>query len=408
MNTDTPIEHANDNPDDAPLDAAEILRRARELAPVLRKRAPEIEANRTLPADVVELLRATGVFRIGHSARTGGPCLTSLEQTEIIEAIAYGDSSAGWCAGIGAMGGAITNFLLPDAVRALYPSPDLITAGALVPAGRAERVPGGYRLSGHWPFGSGVRHADLVTSGAFVYQDGEPWSAPDSPHDHDSMQFFVPGSAVEPIDNWDTTGLCGTGSCDYTMTDVFVPEGHTFTFFEPRVEPNPMAWSDSFMRALPGVPLGITRAALDHAREVATTRYDGMAGRSWSDSWRVQTEIARCEAEFNAAREGVYGSLRRQWEVLSAGGSLDDLSTVERGAVPLAGLHAVHVARDVVSRLYDLLQTWSINRDSPMDRWLRDTAVLSQGQIGHDVVLESVGAYLLGRRPKVRIGLGLH
>ncbi len=94
--------------------------------------------------------------------------------------------------------------------------------------------------------------------------------------------------------------------------------------------------------------------------------------------------------------------------MLSAGGSLDDLSTVERGAVPLAGLHAVHVARDVVSRLYDLLQTWSINRDSPMDRWLRDTAVLSQGQIGHDVVLESVGAYLLGRRPKVRIGLGLH
>ncbi|MFE1321345.1 acyl-CoA dehydrogenase family protein [Kitasatospora phosalacinea] len=398
----------NDTPNDTPLDGAEILRRARELAPVLRKRAAEIEANRTLPADVAELLRATGAFRIGHGPATGGPGLTSVEQLEVVEALAYGDASAGWCAGIGAMGGAITNFLTPEATRALYTSPDLITAGSLVPAGRAERVPGGYLLSGHWPFGSGVRHADLLTSGAFVYQDGEPWAAPDSPHEHDSMQFVVRASAAEPVDNWDTTGLCGTGSSDYVLKDVFVPEGHTFSFFEPRVAPNPMAWSDSFMRALPGVPLGITRAALDHAREVAGTRYDGMAGRSWADSWRVQTELARCEAEFNAAREGVYGATRRQWETLSAGGVLDDLSPTERGAVPLSGLHAVHVARSVVNRLYDLLQTWSIGHDSPMDRWLRDTAVLSQGQIGHDVVLESVGAYLLGQPPKVRIGLGIH
>lgn len=124
MNTDT--QH------DAPLDGAEILRRARALAPVLRERGAEIEANRTLPADVVELLRATGVFRIGHGPATGGPGLTSPEQLEVIEAISYGDSSAGWCAGIGAMGGAITNFLTPEATRALYTGPDLITAGSLV------------------------------------------------------------------------------------------------------------------------------------------------------------------------------------------------------------------------------------------------------------------------------------
>ncbi|MFD8479894.1 acyl-CoA dehydrogenase family protein [Kitasatospora sp. NPDC059673] len=403
MNTDTP----SDAPFDAPLDAAEILRRARELAPVLRKKAPEIEANRTLPAEVVELLRATGVFRMGHAPEWGGPGLTSMEQTEVIEALAHGDASAAWCAGIGSMGGAITNFLTPDAVRALYPSPDLITVGSLAPSGRAERVPGGYRISGHWSFGSGVRHADLLTSGAFVYQDGEPWAAPGSAHRHDSMQFLVPASAAEPIDNWDTTGLCGTGSSDYTLTDVFVPEGHTFTFFEPCVAPNPMAYSDSFMRAMSGVPLGVARAALDHAREIATTRYDGMAGRSWADSWRVQTELARCEAEFNATREGVYGAMRRQWEVLSAGGTLDDLTPTERAASPLSWLHAFRNSRDLVARLYDLLQTWSINRTSPMDRWLRDTAVLAQHLVAQDRILQSAGAYLLGSEPEFGISLGL-
>ncbi|MDR3032452.1 MAG: acyl-CoA dehydrogenase, partial [Kitasatospora sp.] len=74
---------------------------------------------------------------------------------------------------------------------------------------------------------------------------------------------------------------------------------------------------------------------------------------------------------------------------------------------PLAWLHAFRTARRVVNRLYDLLQTWSINRSSPMDRWLRDTAVMCQNLTAQDAVLESVGAYLLGRPPLFRISLGL-
>ncbi|MGW4382164.1 acyl-CoA dehydrogenase family protein [Kitasatospora sp. NPDC004531] len=391
-----------------PQDAAEILRRAREIAPLLREKAPEIEANRTLPADVVELLRGTGVFRMCFAREWGGPELTSPEQLAVVEALAYGDASAAWCGVIGANSGLLGNFLHRSVVKDVYPSLDLITAGVLAPAGRAERVPGGFRLSGRWSFGSGIKHSDWVTSGAFLYDGGEPWAEPGSPHAHDSRQFLVPRSAVEVVENWDTTGLRGTGSCDYTMTDVFVPDEHTFTFWEVRGTPSPLAQPDSFMRALCGVPLGVARAALDHAREVAADRYDRMAGRSWADSWRVQTELARCEAEFNAAREGVYGAMRRQWEVLAAGGTLDDLTPTERAASPLSWLHAFRACRAVVNRLYDLLQTWSINRDSPMDRWLRDTAVMCQNLTAQDAVLESVGAYLLGRPPMFRISLGLN
>ncbi|MFD7642741.1 acyl-CoA dehydrogenase family protein [Kitasatospora sp. NPDC059795] len=390
-----------------PQDAAEILRRARQIAPVLRAKAPEIEANRTLPADVVELLRGTGVFRMCFAREWGGPELTSPEQLAVVEALAYGDASAAWCGVIGANSGLLGNFLHRSVVKDVYPSLDLVTAGVLAPAGRAERVPGGFRLSGRWSFGSGIKHSDWVTSGAFLFENGEPWAEPGSPHAHDSRQFLVPRSAVEVVENWDTTGLCGTGSCDYTMTDVFVPEEHTFTFWEVRGTPSPLAQPDSFMRALCGVPLGVARAALDHAREIAATRYDRMAGRSWAESWRVQTELARLEAEFNAAREGVYGAMRRQWEVLAAGGTLDDLTPTERAASPLSWLHAFRASRAVVNRLYDLLQTWSINRSSPMDRWLRDTAVMCQNLTAQDAVLESVGAYLLGRPPMFRISLGL-
>ncbi|WP_235502630.1 MULTISPECIES: acyl-CoA dehydrogenase family protein [unclassified Kitasatospora] len=385
----------------------EILRRARALAPVLRERAAEIEANRTLPAEVVELLRGTGVFGMCFGREWGGPELTSMEQTEVVEALAYGDASAAWCAVIGANGGIYANFLDQAVAKELFPRLDLVVAGLLQPSGRAERVPGGFRLSGRWSFGSGIKHSDWVTSGAFIFQDGEPWAAPGSKHSHDSRQFLVPRSAVEVIDNWDTTGLCGSGSCDYTMTDVFVPEERTYTFDPAHSSPGPLAQPDAFTRAMCGVPLGVARAALDHAREIASTRFDRMAGRAWADSWRVQTELARLEAEFNATREGVYGSMRRQWEVLAAGGTLDDLTPTERAASPLSWLHAFRNSRVIVARTYDLLQTWSINRSSPMDRWLRDTTVLAQHLVAQDRILQSAGAYLLGGTPEFGICLGI-
>ncbi|MFC4031264.1 acyl-CoA dehydrogenase family protein [Streptomyces polygonati] len=390
-----------------PQDAAEVLARARALAPLLRERAAEVEQARRLPADIVELLRGTGVFRMCFGPEWGGPALTSMEQTGVIEALAYGDASAAWCGVIGANTGLIANFLDPGVVKEIYPSLDLITAGVLAPAGRAEKVPGGFRLSGRWSFGSGITHSEWVTSGAFVYLDGEPYASPDGSNPHESRQFMVPQDQVEIIDNWNTTGLRGSGSCDYTITDVFVPEARTFTFYEPRGRLSPLSQPESFMRALCGVPLGVARAALDHARTQARARTDRMTGTDWSDSFRAQTTIAACEADFNATRNGVYGAMTRQWEVLAAGGTLDDLTETERAASPLAWLHAFRTSRSIVTRLYDLHQTWSINRDAPMDRWLRDTTTMCQNLTAQDAVLESVGAYLLGGTPKFRISLGL-
>lgn len=102
---------------DVPMTGAEILANARALAPVLRRRAAEIERNRSLPEDVVQLLRDAGVFRIGFSTDWGGPGMTSMEQTEVIEALAYGDASVGWCAKLGSDIGLHVNFLDQDEVH---------------------------------------------------------------------------------------------------------------------------------------------------------------------------------------------------------------------------------------------------------------------------------------------------
>jgi alkylation response protein AidB-like acyl-CoA dehydrogenase len=390
------------NPPQTP---AEILTRAQAIAPRLRERSPDIERERRLPADVVKMLRDSGVFRMCFGRRWGGPELTSMEQTEVVEALSYGDAAAGWCAMIGSDTGLYASFLDEPVAKEMFPSLDMITAGLLFPTGRAERVTGGYRLTGRWQFGSGITHCDWVISGAFIFRDGQPEPGP-SGDAHDSRLMMVRRDQVEIIDTWYTTGLAGSGSYDYTISNVFVPEEHTLTFDTVRNGTGALAQPEVHMRNMPGVPLGVARAALDHAREIASTQTHPVRG-PMADDYRTQVTLAECEADFVATRSGVYGSMRRQHEVLAAGGSLDDLTLDERAALPLSRRHAFRTARSIVSRLYDLLQTSSIYRPSPMDRWLRDTTTMCQHVVAQDRILQSAGAYLLGSRPGFPLCLGL-
>jgi alkylation response protein AidB-like acyl-CoA dehydrogenase len=379
--------------------AVEILARARALAPALRERADEIEHARRLPSDVVESLRATGVFRMGFTRDRGGPELNSIEQTEVIEALSYGDPAAGWCAMIGSDTGLYAAFLDRDVAQRMFPCLDMATAGLLFPSGRAERVDGGYRLTGRWQFGSGITHADWVISGAFRYHGGAPEPGPDGSLPG-SLLLMVPRADVEVLDTWHTTGLAGSGSCDYTITDVFVPTERTFTFASILGAPGVLAQPEVHMRNMPGVALGTARAALDHTTATAIDigRYN---------DYRTQVTLADCEADYAASRHGVYGALRRQYDVLADGGTLDDLTPLERAALPLSRRHAFRTARSIVTRLYDLVQTAAIYRPSPLDRWLRDTTTMCQHVVAQDRILQTAGAYLLGDRPSFPLALGI-
>jgi alkylation response protein AidB-like acyl-CoA dehydrogenase len=105
----------------------------------------------------------------------GGLQLDPLAQFEVLEALTMADASTGWCAYIGACsGGFFTAFLDQSVAREMYRDVDTITGGAIRPAGQATAVPGGYRVSGRWPFGSGCHHCTWVTSGCIVYDGGGP------------------------------------------------------------------------------------------------------------------------------------------------------------------------------------------------------------------------------------------
>src|SRR5207249_3544047 len=82
----------------------------------------------------------------------------------------------GWCAMIGSDSGLYSAFLDQGVAREMFPRLDMIMAGLVYPTGRAERVAGGYRVTGRWTFGSGCTHCDWLAGGCLVYDNGRPVS----------------------------------------------------------------------------------------------------------------------------------------------------------------------------------------------------------------------------------------
>lgn len=385
-----------------PVTAEDLLRGAEALIPVLRAASEDIERARMLPAEVVDHLRRAGAFRTGVPVERGGPGLDSVQQTLFVETLARGDASAAWCAMIGMDTPLYSQFLPESVVREELADPDIVTAGLILPLGRADRVPGGYRVTGRWQFGSGITHADWVVAGCFVHRDGSPEPGPGGAPRHWRI-MLARREEFEVLDTWHTTGLAGSGSRDYRAKDLFVPEEHSFSLGSPRT-PGPHATPEAILRNMPGVPLGVARAALDHVRELAAGRTDRTTGTRWADTYRVQMAVAEAEMELGAARHAVYGSLRRQAEIIAAG---EEMGRDDRVDTVLARVNSFRVARTVVTRLYDLVATTAIYRPSPMDRWLRDLTTMRQHVIAQDQVLQSAGAHLLGGTPHNPFSLGI-
>jgi indole-3-acetate monooxygenase len=379
--------------DPSGMDGASILANARLVAPVLREDATECESQRRLTARAVEALRASGVFRMPMPRAWGGPEVDICTQIEIVEELSAADASAGWCAMIGSDGGFYTAALDDAVARGLYPDLDMVTAGWIAPAGRLHRVGGGYRLEGRWQFGSGCTHADVIIGGALVVEDGNIVTTPD---DRPEWRIaMLPAEHFEILDTWHTIGLAGSGSHDYTADGVVVPAEQTF---RPRDLKSPgrdgtlYAWPGMFSANLPGVPLGIGRAALEVTQVLLEDKVLVPEMRPARDDGRVQEGFALAHALVASARSYVFDVLGDLWSTLRAGAEPSrDLRA------RLFGLHGhtVRTCLDAVRRLVDILGSASIYRSCPLERHLRDLTTISQHLLAQARSTETVGALLL-------------
>jgi alkylation response protein AidB-like acyl-CoA dehydrogenase len=294
---------------------------------------------------------------------------------------------------IGCDGGYYSAWLDDEVARDVF-ALDGIVAGLTQPGNNATKVDGGYRLSGRWKFGSGVTHADVVVGGAFILDDAGAMQ----PSDVEGMPMWrtlvLPRDAVEVIDVWHTTGLEGSGSNDYAVTDAFVPDEHAMFVFGPARRPGPLWSFFNVIIKVGGVPLGIARRVIDETIALAPSKLALPTFVLVSEEARTHDAIGRAEALVASARAFLWDAVGDYWTTTAAG---DDSTPLQRARVRLAMHNAAHASRDAVALLYDTMTTTSVYQPNTIDQALRDLTVVCQHIVLSSRARSTAGKVLLGQ-----------
>jgi alkylation response protein AidB-like acyl-CoA dehydrogenase len=379
----------------------DYLGRAQELGPELDAAAEDIEQRRELPDPIVEALIERGLFRLLLPHALGGAELRPAAYVVVIEEVAKHDASVAWCLGQ-ACGCTMTSaYLDPEVAREIFGGKRGIVAWG--PPGPAEAwaVPGGYRLTGNWSFASGSHHATwLGAHVAILDQDGAPQLRPDGGPVVRTLLF--PKASAKFTDIWHVIGLRGTGSDNYAVTDLFVPEKYTVlreATLKPRQPGLLYAFSSSniYASGFAGVALGIARSALDAFVELARDKIPRGAKRTLRDNNVIQAQVSQSEARLGCARAFLLSSLDEIWREVSGSGRLTmDHNTTIR----LASTWAIHQAREVVDTVYHAAGATAIFESNPFERRFRDIHAVIQQYQGRQAHFEAVGQALLGLEPE--------
>lgn len=383
----------------ARLSAADIISAVRALAPEIQSRGDEIAALRRLPIDLVQKLKAAGSFRMAMPAAWGGPEMTPREQCEVYEILGAADASVAWCVKIGSDSGFFAAQLEEHAARELFPDLDYVAAGQVPPNGLGERVDGGYRLTGHWTFGSGSTHADVIATGFLVTENGTPVVRSGAPQ---ARIAISPASNFEILDTWHSTGLAGSGSNDYRVKDLFVPEAHTIAQDDPPRRREPLyCYFAMFLASWHGVALGLARRAIDAALAVAEKKIHIFPPPPIPLRQRPHARVALAKAEmtWRAARAFTYETADRIWDEATTHGRV---SPDTRRAMALSLSSSFRAAREVAQSMYDLAGPTAVfAAKTPLDRLLRDAITMSEHLLLSDSFLEMVGAGIVGDPPQI-------
>ena len=285
----------------------QALASIRELAPRLRERAALAERSRRIPDETLHELHASGLMRVLQPRRVGGSELPWVSLIDIGSGLAAACASTAWN---------WVNYAVHHWMLAFWPAAtqdeiwnadrDMLIASSVVfPAGKATRVPGGYRVSGRWPFSSGVDQSQWNMLGGIV-QDGE------RPGEY--RVFLLPRDDYRILDNWHVMGLCATGSNDVEATDVFVPEARTLSVDatrggagHPGAEVNTapifrIPIFATFPYMLTGVALGIAQGAYDDFLAAVRSRVARYSGKQLADMTAIQVKIAEVASCIDIAR----------------------------------------------------------------------------------------------------------
>ena len=365
--------------------ALDVVTRARHAAAVADKCADEGDGLGRLAQPVVDALHDERLFGMWVPRTVaGGSELDVLTSIRVIEAVAYGDPSAGWVLMAAALAtGTGAAYLRREAVDQLFSGAKFpVIAGQGTRPGVAVQAPGGYRLSGSWSFASGIKHSTHIHTLGVIQDTHEP------------RIFVLPVEQATLIDNWDVLGLRATGSIDYRIDDVFVPEAYTHF----AVTETARQGGDLYRIGIIGFAAichsawacGIGRRLLD---ELGTKVRSGI-GRSGTQasSETFHEEYAKAEAKYRAARALVFEAWGAVNEALDRG---QPLTTRQHTMIRLAMANITWTCKEVADFAYKSAGTVAL-RAGTIQRLYRDMHAGTQHITSAPPVIRAAGRELAG------------
>jgi len=378
--------------------AKDFLARARELTPLIESESEAMERERTISPKVIQALRDAGLFWIMVPKDLGGGGLGVADSLAVAEQITAGDASTGWVFQAYAWAAGIqAGFLPTSGAEKLFAGvePQLI-CGAFAPTGRAKLVDGGLRFSGRWQFGSGAEHADYIGCGVMVVDENDnPLMLPSG--GPDTRFIFLPRDEVSLDGNWNVSGLVGTDSQDYSVSDKFVPSELAMSTAASAAPVRSEGWYSMGMVPIAvaghaAIALGLARRALHEVAKNTEGKkrlgYPGTVGEFPVFLY----EFSRHEAAFQGARAYVYKAFRDAEAYANEHGAL----TPElAGRTRQATKYAHEVAENVVgfARLWS--GTAAFREPSMLARAARDVSVATQHLQVDSICLVDVGPALI-------------
>jgi 3-hydroxy-9,10-secoandrosta-1,3,5(10)-triene-9,17-dione monooxygenase len=381
-------------------DFGELLAAAEGLVPALRERAPRAEELRRLPDETIADLHRTGLFRILQPGRVGGSELPFRSIVELVAVIGRGCGSTAWVLANLAAHHWLLGMWAPEAQDEIWgQSPDNLIGSALIfPRGRAKRVDGGYRLTGRWPFSSGIDAAAWNLFGAIVHDEEAGITEP--------RIFLVPASDYTIIDTWHVIGLAGTGSKDVAADDVFVPEYRSLAVGQITGGPNPGSRvNQSILYQLPaislfafciaGVALGIAKGAIEYFLETTRSRTSYYTGRNLADFVTLQVHLAEAAVITDSAHAIMLQDCDEAERIVGDGGvpSLEQRARYRRD-----GAYAATLCTRAVDVLFQATGGGAIYARNPLQRAFRDVHAAN----AHYVLNWDINGAMYGR-----VALGL-
>ena len=394
MNASIPM-----TPDFAGISYDVTVQRARDLAPALRSRAAQAEAARVMLPETVNDLQSMGALRALQPRRWGGMEFDFIAYIDIPMELARGCASTSWN---------VVNLMIHNWMLAMYDEraqadvwdkdpTALIAAGIAFPQGRAQKVDGGFVISGKWNFSSCVNISTWCML-AVTVRDG------DKIIDH--RMCLLDQSQYEIVDDWHTLGMRSTGSMTVVAKDVFVPEYRALCMYDirggdtfPGARGNPNPLYRVSLTALGGhgiaaTALGNAMAALEHTLALVKERSTNYTGLKMRDQQIVQHRVSSAGAKIDSAR------------LMLRADAIEAQALANKNVIPgmqqklrykRNAAYAATLCTEAVDALHTVTGATGIYQSYPLERIFRDAHALGAHiSLNFDAQAPSWGLVALG------------